>query len=164
MGLKEYIIRRVIMLIPIMLGVVVLIFAVLQFVPATARAAIYASHPRELTPEGLRILITQYGLDAPVHEQFVTWITQITTGNFGASVIDGGLPVTQGLIKRLPATAEIVLYSAPFIILFGVWLGTVAAVNRDKMPDHISRVGSILFTSLPSFFFGVLLLALFSDI
>jgi peptide/nickel transport system permease protein len=164
MGLKEYIIRRVIMLVPIMLGVVILIFAVLQFVPANARAQIYATSPRELTPEGLRRLVVEYGLDAPIYQQFYTWIGRLIQGNFGASVIDGGLPVTEGLMRRLPATAEIVLASAPFIVLFGVWLGTVSAVNRDKLPDHISRVGSILFTSLPSFFFGVLLLAFFNDV
>jgi len=158
MGLREYIVRRIIMVIPIMLGVVVLIFAVLQLVPVTARAAVYVTDPKQFTM--LPQIAQQYGLYDPIHIQFFRWINEVLHGNLGASAVDEGMPVVQGLLERLPATAEIVIFSAPFIIVFGIWLGTVSAVNRDKVPDHLSRVGSILFTSLPSFFFGILLIAI----
>jgi peptide/nickel transport system permease protein len=82
-------------------------------------------------------------------------------GNFGYSELYGGEPVLEGFAVRFPATLEIVLYSAPIIVYFGIWLGTISAVNRDKLPDHITRITSILGTSLPSFFFGIILVSIF---
>jgi len=157
-GLREYIIRRLILLIPIVFGVVILIFAVLQLVPPNARASLYITDPKQFTM--IEQIKHEYGLDQPVYVQFYIWLTQMLRGNFGYSEYFGE-PVLGGLLARLPATAEIVIFSAPFIILFGIWFGITAAVNRDKVPDHVSRMTSILGTSLPSFFFGILLIALF---
>jgi peptide/nickel transport system permease protein len=158
MGLKEYIIRRLILLIPVVFGVAVLIFAVLQIIPLENRAVIYIRNPRQM--QNIQDIITRYGLDKPVWEQFTLWLNEVLHGNFGYSAYYQK-PVLQGLLDRFPATIELVIYCAPLIIFFGIWLGITAAVNRDKMPDHISRVLSILGTSLPSFFFGIILIAIF---
>ena len=158
MGLKEYIIRRLILLIPVVFGVAVLIFAVLQIIPLENRAVIYIRNPRHM--QNIQDIITRYGLDKPVWEQFTLWLNEVLHGNFGYSAYYQK-PVLQGLLDRFPATIELVIYCAPLIIFFGIWLGITAAVNRDKMPDHISRVLSILGTSLPSFFFGIILIAIF---
>ena len=160
MGLREYIIRRLILLIPVMLGVVVLIFALLQFVPPERRVLVYLSgNVRELNPTVIKAFIHQYGLDQPVWVQFASWLDQLLHGNFGFSEYTG--PVLYNLLKRAPATIEIVIYSAPLIILIGIWAGVNAAVKRDKPFDHASRVLSVLGTSLPSFFFGIALSAIF---
>ncbi len=158
MGLREYIIRRLLLLIPTMLGVVVLIFAVLQIIPPEARAVIYITNPRQVQNIGL--IVEQYGLDRPVWEQFVTYLAEVVHGNFGYSVYYNQ-PVLEGLLARFPATVEIALLTSPFIIFFGIWLGTTAAVGRDKLPDHVSRVMSIVGTSLPSFLLGIILIAIF---
>jgi peptide/nickel transport system permease protein len=161
MGLREYIIRRIILLIPIMLGVVLLIFAILQLVPPTTRVALFVSeNPKQMNPEIVKYYIHYYGLDQPVWVQFYNWLAQMLQGNFGYSENFQEL-VLDGLLKRAPATIEIVIYAAPIIILVGIWMGVNAAVQRDKPFDHISRILSILGTSLPSFFFGVLLSAIF---
>jgi peptide/nickel transport system permease protein len=143
-----------------MLGVVVLIFAVMQFVPVTQRVSIYLRSTKELNPENIRQAISAAGLDQPIWNQFYTWLTNMLHGNFGVSPYYQEL-VLVGLMKRIPATFEIVLYSAPLVILVGIWLGVEAAVQKDKPFDHLSRIFSILGTSLPSFFFGVVLLAIF---
>jgi dipeptide transport system permease protein len=158
MGLKEYIIRRLILLIPVVFGVAVLIFAVLQIIPPENRAIIYVRNPRQM--QNIQEIITRYGLDKSVWEQFALWLNEVLHGNFGYSAYYQK-PVLQGLLDRFPATIELVIYCSPLIIFFGIWLGITAAVNRDKMPDHISRVLSILGTSLPSFFFGIILIAIF---
>jgi peptide/nickel transport system permease protein len=158
MGLREYIIRRLLLLIPILFGVVILIFAVLQIIPPEQRAVIYIRNPRQM--QNIQEIIERHGLNRPVWEQFFSWLNEVLQGNFGYSVYFQE-PVLKGLLARFPATVEIVIYSAPLIILFGIWLGTVSAVNRDKAPDHISRVLAILGTSLPSFFFGIILIAIF---
>jgi peptide/nickel transport system permease protein len=161
MGLREYIIRRLILLIPIMLGVVLLIFAILQLVPPTSRVSLFVSeNPKMMKPEIVQYYIHYYGLDQPVWVQFYSWLTQVLQGNFGYSENFQEI-VLDGLLKRAPATIEIVIYAAPLIILFGIWMGINAAVYRDKPFDHVSRILSILGTSLPSFFFGILLSAIF---
>ncbi len=159
MGLREYIIRRLLLLIPVLIGVVLLIFAVTQLIPPEARASIYITDPKQFRQ--VDIIIKQYGLNESVFVQFYNWITQVFQGNFGYSEIYGGEPVLEGFAQRFPATLEIVLYSAPIIVFFGIWLGTVSAVNRDKWPDHVTRITSILGTSLPSFFFGIILISIF---
>jgi peptide/nickel transport system permease protein len=161
MGLREYIIRRLILLIPVVLGVVLLIFAVLQLVPPTARVSLFVSeNPKQMKPEVVQYYIHYYGLDQPVWVQFYEWLAQMLQGNFGYSENFQEL-VLDGLLRRAPATIEIVIYAAPIIVLVGIWMGINAAVQRDKPFDHISRILSILGTSLPSFFFGVILSAIF---
>lgn len=159
MGLRDFIIRRLILMIPTILGVVLLIFAVLQLIPPESRASLYITDPKQF--RNIDDVIKKYGLDQPVHIQFFAWLNQILHGNFGSSQLGGHKPVLTSFIDRLPATVEIVIYCAPLIVFFGIWLGTVSAVNRDKLPDHISRVTSILGTSLPSFFFGIILISIF---
>lgn len=160
MGLREYIIRRIILLIPVALGVVVLIFALLQFIPPTRRVYVYLSgNVRELNPQIIQEYIHIYGLDQPVWVQFASYLDQLLHGNLGYSEISG--PVLENLLRRAPATIEIVIYSAPLIILIGIWAGVNAAVKRDKPFDHASRVMSVLGTSMPSFFFGIALSAIF---
>ena len=158
MGLREYIIRRLLFLVPIILGVVILLFAVLQIVPPDQRAVIFITNVRQT--ENLPEIIARYGLDKPVWEQFSVWLNEILHGNFGFSVYFKE-PALRGLLSRLPATIEIVIYSAPAIVFFGIWLGTTAAANRDKMPDNISRILSILGTSLPTFLLGIIFIAVF---
>lgn len=160
MGLREYIIRRLLLLIPIMLGVVLLIFAVMQFVPVYQRLALYLRSTKEMNPDTIQATIHAAGLDQPIWTQFYNWLSGMLSGNFGVSVYFGE-PVITGLMRRVPATFEIVLFSAPLVILVGIWLGVEAAVQKDKPFDHISRIFSILGTSMPSFFFGVILLAIF---
>jgi dipeptide transport system permease protein len=161
MGLREYIIRRILLVIPIMLGVVILIFAVLQIIPPTARALVFARSVQQL--RDIPAIIRAHGLDQPAYIQFGSWLSQILQGNFGLSITSGRQPVLKALLDRLPATVEIVIYSAPLIVFFGIWFGTTAAVNRDKAADHLSRVTSILASSLPSFFIGMVLLAIFGS-
>jgi len=158
MGLREYIIRRLLLLIPILIGVVILIFAVLQIIPPEQRAVIYIRNPRQM--QNIEEIIQRHGLRKSAIEQFFDWLKEVLQGNFGYSVYYQE-PVLKGLLARFPATVEIVIYSAPLIILFGIWLGTISAVNRDKLPDHLSRILAILGTSLPSFFFGIILIAIF---
>jgi peptide/nickel transport system permease protein len=161
MGLRDYIIRRLLLMIPIVLGVVVLIFAIIQFVPVNSRVVIYMSGSiKELNPEVIAQYIHMYGLDQPIWVQFATWLGQVMTGNFGYSETSQEL-VLRGLLVRIPATFEIVMFAAPLIIFIGIWLGVQSAVQKDKPFDQMTRIVSILGTSLPSFFFGIILTAIF---
>jgi len=157
MGLREYIIRRIIMIIPIIIGAVILIFAVVQLIPPGSRALLYVRTERDL--QFLEQIIKAYKLDASPIEQFADWLRQILQGNFGWTRVGRG-PVLNVMFAKWPATIEIVMFAAPLTIIFGIILGVISAVHRDKLPDHITRLISIAGYSLPSFWLGLILLSL----
>lgn len=113
-----------------------------------------------LKPETVAYYIHEYGLDQPVWVQFYVWLREVIHGNLGYSEYFSE-KVIDGLTVRFPATVEIVIFAAPVIIFLGIWLGVNSAAYRDTPFDHFTRVLAILGTSLPSFFFGILLSAIF---
>jgi len=135
-----------------------IIFGILQFFSPVERAALYVRNPSQFSaiPE----IIEKYGLNDPVWEQYFTWMGQIFQGNFGWSRIVSQ-PVTEAILNFLPATVELALFATPLIIIGGIFLGSKAAANKDKLIDHASRVGAIIGWSLPTFWFGLLLLMIF---
>ena len=158
MGLRTYVLRRLILTIPVLLGAVVFIFAVLQFLPPGMRVAVYITDEKMV--RFWEQVARENGLFDPVYVQFYHWMKALLVDhNLG---IDGqGDLVFNAIMNRLPATIEVVMYGSPLIILIGLKMGVRAAVNKDKPIDQISRVLTIIATSLPSFWFGIVLLSLF---
>jgi len=158
MGLRSYIIRRLLLTIPTLIGVTLLIFAVTQFFSPKARASVYMTSPNQW--KDVDLIIAQYHLNESFFIQYRAWIEQIMRGNFGVSKTYD-MPVVQALWKRFPATLELVIFSVPLTILLGVYLGVQSAVHQNKVIDHVTRSLSIIGWSLPTFWFAILLLALF---
>lgn len=158
LGLITYIIRRVLLLIPVLVGVSLLIFSITTLLPPTRRAVLYL--PDKPKPGDIERIIQEYGLNQPVWIQYFTWLQEVLKGNLGYSMVDN-MPVIKSIMVRIPATAELVLYSVPLIIFLGIRLGIISAIYRDKPPDHITRFLAITGTSLPSFWIGIVLLAIF---
>jgi len=157
LGLKTFVIRRLILLIPVLLGVTLLIFAITQLFDPISRAVIFVN------PDKVRdwdAVIERYGLDDAVHIQYFRWLSEVLHGNLGYSMEVRG-PVLLGILTKLPATAELVLYSAPFIILIGIYLGVKSAVHKDKAIDHATRILAIIGWSLPTFWSAIILLSIF---
>lgn len=159
MNLRVYIIRRLLLLIPVILGVTLLIFAVLQFLTPFQRAAAFATNPQDLRPENIDRTIERYHLNDPVWVQYGIWIQQVFTGNLGLD--RNQRSVATVLVQRAPATVELAVYSGIIIVIGGIWQGTVAARWKDRAPDHATRVLAISGWSLPTFWLGLLLLAFF---
>jgi len=158
MGLRAYVVRRLLLAIPVLLGAVLLIFVVIQFLPQGMRAAMYVTDKHK--PEAIQQAIKEHGLDQPVYIQFYKWLEDLIVRQ-DLGLDQGGTPVLKAILIRLPATVEIVMYASPLIIFFGLTLGVLSGANKDKPIDHISRVLAILGTSLPSFWFGIVLLSIF---
>ncbi len=158
MGLRAFVIRRLLLLIPTLIGVSLLIFLVLQLVPATQRAVAFVSSERQL--QEIDAIIAKYGLNEPVYIQYYHWISSVLQGNLGWSRF-AREPVLSALVRRLPGTIEITAFTAPIVIIAGIFLGVWSAVHRDKLADHVTRVFSIIGWSLPSFWFGIVLLSIF---
>lgn len=158
MGMRAFVIRRLILVIPTLIGVTLLVFAVGQLIPPQQRAYLYVTDPKR--PNVVNEVIAKYHLNESVIAQYQSWIQLILQGNLGYSKAGPGM-VSDIIRNKAPATAEIVLYSAPIIVLVGIYLGVKSAVYRDKPLDHATRTLSIVGYSLPSFWLGILLIVFF---
>jgi ABC-type dipeptide/oligopeptide/nickel transport system permease component len=156
--MRSYIVRRLLLLIPVLFGVTILIFALLQMFDPIERAALFVKTPQQMGH--IQDIIQKYGLDQPVWVQFWNWLNQVIHGNLGWSKAVSK-PVLQAIIGFLPATVELALYATPLIILGGIFLGKQAAAHKDKAVDHATRVGAIIGWSLPTFWLGLILLMVF---
>lgn len=159
MGLRTFVIRRLLLLIPTLIGVTLLIFAVMQVLSPTERAALYVTSEKD-AQKATAATIIKYGLDQPVHVQYFNWMKQVLSGNLGWST-KTHRPVLPAILEKAPATIELCIFTIPVIILAGIYLGVKSAVHRDKLVDHVTRTTSIIGWSLPSFWLGILLLAIF---
>ncbi len=156
--MATYIARRLVLLPLVAFGVTVLIFALLQFLDPAIRAGAFITNPNQL--KAIDAIIRKYGLDQPIHVQYWNWLREVFHGNLGWSQT-ARLPVSDAIIAFFPSTLELTLLAFVPTMLLGIWLGTAAAVHRDKLIDHLSRVFSISARSLPSFVWGLLILMLF---
>ncbi|MFC1911339.1 ABC transporter permease [Chloroflexota bacterium] len=158
MELRAYIVRRLLLLIPVLLGVTLFIFGVTMLFSPAQRASLYVRDARQLAD--LPAIIELYGLDEPFVAQYGTWLGQVFSGNLGWSKIVS-MPVWEAIWNYLPASLELAIFATPVIILLGIFLGTVAAAHKDKPLDHSTRVLAIFGWSLPTFWFGLMLLMVF---
>jgi len=156
--LRAYIIRRLLLLPPVLFGVSLLVFGILQFFSPVERAALYVTDPKQFA--NIAEIIEKYGLNAPIWEQYINWIGQIFQGNLGWSKVVS-MPVSEAIMYFLPATLELAIFATPIIILGGIFLGSKAAAHKDRFLDHATRVGAIMGWSLPTFWLGLMLLMVF---
>jgi len=162
-NLAAYIIRRLILLVFVIIGVTALVFAVTMMFSPDNRANLYIRNPARANEKRTAAIIHEYGLDQPFYIQYGNWLSQVLQGNLGWSVSAPNQPVADAIATRWPYTFEIVLFAAPLIIFIGIYLGVQSAVHRNGPIDHFSRVLSIAGWSLPSFWVGMMLLAIFFD-
>jgi peptide/nickel transport system permease protein len=157
--MSRYIFRRILFLPVILFGVTILIFGILQLLDPAERAALYVRDvPRN--PRAVQEVIQKYGLDKPMPEQYIDWVSKVVRGDFGWSRT-AQRPVLDAILYYFPATLELALLSIIPIIFGGVFLGVQAAVHRDKPVDHAARLFALVGTSFPSFVFALLMLMIF---
>ena len=158
MELRAYIVRRLLLLIPVLFGVTVFIFGITMLFSPIERASLYVRSARQMG--NLPQIIATYGLDRPFWEQYGTWLNQVFHGNLGWSQVVG-MPVWDAIWQFLPATLELAIFATPLIIILGILFGTQAAAHKDKPVDHATRVAAIAGWSLPTFWVGLVLLMIF---
>lgn len=157
MKLALYILRRLCLMLIVMLGVATIVFFITHIIPADPVGAILGGNAPVETVDKLR---HQLGLDQPLHLQYLNYLGGIFRGDFGISIVSNHR-VAEDIFEFFPATVELACAAMFFTILFGVTLGTISAIKRNKPIDHILRVFSILGVSMPGFWLGLLLLLLF---
>ncbi|AEB10787.1 ABC transporter permease [Marinithermus hydrothermalis] len=151
-----FLVRRLLQLPFVLFAVSLIIVGLLQLLTPAQRAAAFVRSEQQL--QNIDQIIEQYNLDENFVVQYTTWLKQVLQGNLGFST-SSKEPVLTTIKKRLPVSAELALYAFFPIVGFGIWLGTLAAVNRDKLIDQLVRILAIMGWSLPTFVFGIWLLA-----
>jgi peptide/nickel transport system permease protein len=152
--MRRYVIGRLLLMIPTLIGVAVLTFVIMRAVPGDIVALQYAgsSVPQSVIDEQRHIL----GLDKPMWTQFTDWMGQIAHGDLGQSLWTGHAVVEEIQI-RLPLSLELAVIATLFAVAIAVPLGVVAAVKQDTWVDYAIRVFSIGGLSMPSFWIGLLM-------
>lgn len=145
--------------IPTLLGVMVIIFVTLRLLPGDPIAVILGG--ADATPETIANLRQQFGLDRPLLEQFWIFFTDALTLNFGTSYATRQ-PVFATIAQQLPHTLQLALAAAAVSAVVGILLGVLAAIRRGGPVDALIRVLSLINTSMPSFWLGLLLIMVFA--
>ncbi|RPI57756.1 MAG: ABC transporter permease [Acidobacteria bacterium] len=154
----RYLIRRLVLTIPVLIGVATLVFALIHFIPGDPAAAMLGEGA---TPEEVNQLRERLGLNRPLLVQYVSYFQGLLRGDLGMS-LRNDQPVTQQILERMPATAELAFASMAVAVVFAVPLGIVAAVWRGTAIDFGAMTLSLVGISVPNFWLGPLLAIVFA--
>src|SRR5215218_6236206 len=152
------VLRRLALLVPTLFGLSILLFLWVRALPGGPATALLGERA---TPEAVANLNRLYGFDKPLGEQYLTWLRQLVTGNFGASTRTG-VPVMEEFLNRFPATIELTIVALIVAIGVGIPLGYVAARHQGRVLDHTTVVASLLGVTIPVFFLAFLLKYVFA--
>lgn len=153
-----YIVRRLLLLVPVLLIVGTIVFTIVHLTPGDPVSMMLG---REATQEQEEALREQLGLNEPVLVQFVTWFGNALRLDFGESLFIGK-PVTEALLDRVQPTGLLTVYSMVLAIVIAIPSGVIAAIRPNSLVDRLLMVMSVSGAAVPSFFFGILLILLFA--
>src|ERR671937_916341 len=154
----RYLVRRLLLLVPILFGVSILIFFWIRALPGSRAESLLGEGA---PPALVKAYRHEYGLDKPVYQQYWAYLKTTVTGDLGVSIASRRR-VTTEIKERFPATVELALAAMLFAVLLGVPLGFVAAKRHGGIFDHVSLVASLLGISIPIFFLAIILKYIFA--
>jgi ABC-type dipeptide/oligopeptide/nickel transport system permease component len=154
----RYLVRRLLLTVPVLLGVATLVFSLIHLVPGDPAQAMLGDGA---APQDVAELRTSLGLDRPLLEQYVTFLRHAVTGDLGRS-FRTGQPVTTMIVERVPATAELAIAAMMVAMLIAIPLGVVAAVWRGTAADYGAMTFALAGVSIPNFWLGPLLAIVFA--
>jgi peptide/nickel transport system permease protein len=156
--MTQYIIRRVLLAIPVILGILIVTFAMARLIPGDPCRAILGE---KATQAACERFTRQFGLDQPKPVQFWIYIKDLARGDFGDS-IRFGRPITTILIERLPLTVELGSIALLIAISIGIPLGIISAVRRNSLVDVFTMIGANIGVSMPVYWLGLMLAYVFA--
>lgn len=153
----KYLIRRILMLIPVMIGVSIVTFSLMYLVPGDAVEVIVG----ERASEEIRAkAIEELGLDKPFHEQYLSYMSRIIKGDLGKSYINN-ISIKESIKQRFPVTFKLTLYSFIISVVVGIFVGVISAVKQNTPIDSFVRSVNLLGVSTPVMFLGLLMMYIF---
>lgn len=156
--MTRYILNRIVQMVPVLFGVLVAVFLMLKLTPGDPAAALLGI---QATPEELERVRRAMGLDQPWHIQFGIWLGNALQGDLGTSYISKK-PVSELLLTRLPVTLELTIFAMLLAVIIGIPAGILSAARRYSWVDYLITSLALFGVSMPSFWFAILLILLFS--
>ena len=153
----RYILYRLLVFLPTLLGVSVIVFLAIRMVPGDTIIAMLGTEAGLLTDVQRDALRAYFGLDRPLLDQYFFWIGEVLNGNFGISVRHGR-PVIEIILERFPLTLELAILSLIIALSFGIPVGIMSSVWREKKIDIIGRLLALFGQAVPNFLLGLLIL------
>ncbi|WP_339767087.1 ABC transporter permease [uncultured Pseudosulfitobacter sp.] len=153
-----YFIRRVLVLIPVFLAVSAVIFSIIHLIPGDPIDNLLKIGAG---PEQREVMTARYGLDKPLAVQYWIWLSGVLQGDLGTAIV-ARRPVADLIAQALPHSLALGLCALAFSTFFGIVLGTIAALNRDRWPDQLIMTVVLLGSTVPGFWLGLLLILVFS--
>ena len=158
--MTTYILRRVLQMVPLLFGISIILFAVIQAAPGGPEGSL-SETGRFIDPEVIEAYRERLGVDQPVHIQYVRWLTAAVTGDLGVS-FSTTRPVLAMIVERLPATLELMASAFFFAAVVAVGLGIFSAVRQYSLFDHFGTGLSFVGIAMPVFWFALILQFVFA--
>lgn len=139
-----------------------LTFIVMRMMPGDPVYLLLGEGQVRISEEQIQAIRARWGLDKSYPEQYLIWVGNLLTGNFGESIIRTGVPVRDMIFEAIPVTAQLNLYSMALALLFSVPMGIWAAVRRNSIVDYTSSVISVVGVATPNFWLSLMLIIVFA--
>src|SRR5579872_1572676 len=159
MNRAPYIGKRLLQMIPVLIGITIVTFLVIRLVPGNP--ALVMLGPKKATPQNIAAINHHLGLDQPLPVQYMVFIKNLTHGDLGTSFFFQQ-PVVQLVWQKVPATLFLVLYGTVLSVLLMLPMGLLAALNKDRLIDQIIRATFLFGLGMPAFWLGLVLILVFS--
>lgn len=150
----DYLVKRLLLLIPVLVGISILVFTSVRFIPGDVVNVLLQDTSKKERLDEMREAL---GLTRPLHEQYLSWLWGSLHGDLGRSFYNGQ-PVLPEIIRRLPVTVELAILALGFAILVAIPAGVISALRQDTPLDYLVRITSMAGLSMPNFWLGTLLL------
>ena len=156
--MAKYIIKRLLLLIPVMIGVSIVVFVVMHLFTADPAATILGQHA---STDQIKALQESLGLNKPIWEQYWNFFSRAVQGDLGESLFSK-TSVVKELMSRFPATVELATASMVFAVLFGLTVGIISAIKKNTALDYAGMMSALIGVSMPIFWLGLVLILVFS--
>ena len=160
----RYIIRRLVGAVPVLFGITVIIFTLVELAPGDAVTAMFVAEKgiiADLDPVRMEALRVAYGLDKPAPVRYFKWLGGILRGNMGVSFVTQ-TPVSEEIVRRLPATLQLTVTALILSLVVGIPLGVITAVKQYSWLDYLVTAFTYVTIALPGFFVGIGLIFVFA--
>jgi peptide/nickel transport system permease protein len=154
-----YILKRMLHAVPLLIGVSIIAFAMMHLAPG-GPLAVYTLNPT-ITAQDIERIKQVFGLDQPLHVQYLRWAAGMFTGNWGNTFF-GGRPVFDVIMERVPATVLLMGSGMALAIVLGMLIGILGAVRRYSVFDMLATTGAMVTLSFPTFWFGLMMIFVFA--
>ncbi|WP_254532226.1 ABC transporter permease [Natrinema gelatinilyticum] len=160
MSLLRYTAWRLVQAVPVLLGIITIVFFLVNAIPGDPVAIMLGPSP---SVEQIAEVRAKYGLNKPVYERYLNYLASVAQGDLGESInVNSGMPVSRLIMNRLPITLLLTVSAFTFAIVTAIPLGIISAKRRNESTDHIARIVSLIGVSTPSFWIGLMLIIVFA--